>query len=44
MVTRIYTDLAVFHIVAGELKLTECAPGVPPEAIRARTGVPFVEA
>lgn len=44
VVTRIYTDLAVFHIVAGELKLTECAPGVPPEAIRARTGVPFVEA
>jgi 3-oxoacid CoA-transferase subunit B len=44
VVTRIYTDLAVFHIVAGELRLTECAPGVPPEAIRARTGVPFVEA
>jgi 3-oxoacid CoA-transferase subunit B len=44
VVTRIYTDLAVFHIVAGELRLTECAPGVPPAAIRARTGVPFVEA
>ncbi|MGB6456194.1 MAG: 3-oxoacid CoA-transferase subunit B [Streptosporangiaceae bacterium] len=44
VVTRIYTDLAVFHVVAGELRLTECAPGVPPEAIRARTGVPFVEA
>jgi 3-oxoacid CoA-transferase subunit B len=44
VVTRIYTDLAVFHIVAGELRLTECAPGIPPEAIRARTGVPFVEA
>jgi 3-oxoacid CoA-transferase subunit B len=41
VVTRIYTDLAVFHIVAGELRLTECAPGVPPEVIRARTGVPF---
>lgn len=44
VVTRIYTDLAVFQIVTGELRLTECAPGVTPEAIRARTGVPFVEA
>jgi 3-oxoacid CoA-transferase subunit B len=43
VVTRIYTDLAVFHIVTGELRLTECAPGITPEAIRARTGVPFVE-
>ncbi len=41
VVTRIYTDLAVFHIVAGELRLAECAPGVTPEAIRTRTGVPF---
>jgi 3-oxoacid CoA-transferase subunit B len=41
VVTRIYTDLAVFHIVSGELLLTECAPGVTPEDIRARTGVPF---
>jgi 3-oxoacid CoA-transferase B subunit len=44
VVTRIYTDLAVFHIVAGQLRLTECAPGVTAENIRARTGVPFVEA
>jgi 3-oxoacid CoA-transferase B subunit len=44
VVTRIYTDLAVFHIAAGALRLTECAPGVTPEDIRARTGVPFVEA
>lgn len=44
VVTRIYTDLAVFHVVAGELRLTECAPGVTLDAIRARTGVPFVEA
>jgi 3-oxoacid CoA-transferase subunit B len=43
VVTRIYTDLAVFHLVDGELQLTECAPGVTTEAIRARTGVPFVE-
>jgi 3-oxoacid CoA-transferase B subunit len=44
VVTRIYTDLAVFRIVDGELRLTECAPGVTPEAIRMRTGVPFAEA
>jgi 3-oxoacid CoA-transferase subunit B len=44
VVTRIYTDLAVFHFVDGELRLTECAPGVTPEYIRARTGVPFAEA
>jgi 3-oxoacid CoA-transferase B subunit len=43
VVTRIYTDLAVFHIVAGELRLTESAPGITPEAIRARTGAPFIE-
>jgi 3-oxoacid CoA-transferase subunit B len=44
VVTRIYTDLAVFHIVDGELRLTECAPGVTPADLRARTGVPFAEA
>jgi 3-oxoacid CoA-transferase subunit B len=44
VVTRVYTDLAVFHIAAGELRLTECAPGVTSEDVRARTGVPFVEA
>jgi 3-oxoacid CoA-transferase subunit B len=30
VVTRVYTDLAVFHIVDGKLWLTECAPGVTP--------------
>ena len=37
------TDLAVFHIVDGELRLTECAPGVTPAAVRERTGAPCVE-
>ena len=43
VVTRVYTDLAVFHIVDGELRLTECAPGVTPAAVRERTGAPYVE-
>jgi len=44
VVTRVYTDLAVFHIVDGELRLTECAPGIAPEVIRARTAASYVEA
>ncbi|HXW43483.1 MAG TPA: 3-oxoacid CoA-transferase subunit B [Streptosporangiaceae bacterium] len=44
VVTRVYTDLGVFHIVDGELRLTECAPGIAPEVIRERTGAPYVEA
>jgi 3-oxoacid CoA-transferase subunit B len=43
VVTRVYTDLAVFHIVDGELRLTECAPGVTPAAVRERTGAPYVD-
>lgn len=43
VVTRVYTDLAVFHIVDGELRLTECAPGVTPAAVRERTGASYVE-
>jgi 3-oxoacid CoA-transferase subunit B len=43
VVTRVYTDLAVFHVVDGELRLRECAPGVPPEAVRARTEARYVE-
>jgi len=43
MVTRVYTDLAVFHIVDSELRLTECAPGVTPAAVRERTGAPYVD-
>jgi 3-oxoacid CoA-transferase subunit B len=43
VVTRVYTDLAVFHMVDGELRLKECTPGVPPEAIRARTEARYLE-
>jgi 3-oxoacid CoA-transferase subunit B len=41
VVTRVYTDLAVFHVADGRLVLKECAPGVPPDAIRERTGAAF---
>ena len=41
MVTRIYTDLAVFHVVDGRLRLTECAPGIRPEAVRQRTAARY---
>jgi len=43
VVTRVYTDLAVFHVADGELRLKECAPGVPPEEVRARTEARYVE-
>lgn len=43
VVTRVYTDLAVFHVVNGKLRLRECAPGVPPEAVRERTAAPYAE-
>jgi 3-oxoacid CoA-transferase subunit B len=43
VVTRVYTDLAVFHLAGGKLRLKECAPGVPPEAVRKLTAVPYVE-
>ena len=43
VVTRVYTDLAVFHLADGQLRLKECAPGVPAEAIRARTAARYVE-
>jgi 3-oxoacid CoA-transferase subunit B len=42
-VTRIYTDLAVFHVVDGTLRLVECAPGVSPDDVRARTAAPYTE-
>ncbi len=44
VVTRVYTDLAVFHIVDGEMRLTECAPGVSPEDVRERTAARYAEA
>ncbi len=43
VVTRIYTDLAVFHIVDGQMRLTECAPGVTPGTIRGQTAAPYAE-
>jgi 3-oxoacid CoA-transferase subunit B len=43
VVTRVYTDLAVFHLVDGQLRLRECAPGVPPAAVRERTAAPYGE-
>jgi 3-oxoacid CoA-transferase subunit B len=43
VVTRIYTDLAVFHIVDGQLRLEECAPGVSSEQIRDLTPAPYLE-
>jgi 3-oxoacid CoA-transferase subunit B len=43
VVTRVYTDLAVFHIVDGQLRLTECAPGITPDVIAERTGATFIE-
>ncbi|MGC1285863.1 MAG: 3-oxoacid CoA-transferase subunit B [Streptosporangiaceae bacterium] len=43
VVTRVYTDLAIFHITDGRLRLTECAPGIGPAAIRERTAAPYIE-
>jgi 3-oxoacid CoA-transferase B subunit len=43
VVTRVYTDLAVFHLADGELRLKEYAPGVPPAAVRERTAAPYAE-
>ena len=42
-VTRVYTDLAVFHVVDGTLRLVECAPGVTPADVAARTSAPYTE-
>jgi 3-oxoacid CoA-transferase subunit B len=43
VVTRVYTDLAVFHLVDGELVLKECAPGVSPGDVRERTAAAYRE-
>jgi 3-oxoacid CoA-transferase, B subunit len=43
VVTRIYTDLAVFHVIDGHLVLKECAPGVSREDVRARTTAAYTE-
>jgi len=43
VVTRVYTDLAVFHVTDGRLRLTECAPGITLEQIRERTAATYTE-
>lgn len=43
VVTRVYTDLAVFHLEDGALRLKECAPGVTPADVSSRTAAPYVE-
>ncbi|MEX0426103.1 3-oxoacid CoA-transferase subunit B [Nocardioides sp. DS6] len=42
-VTRVYTDLAVFHVRDGRLVLVECAPGVTPEQVRKSTEAAYDE-
>ncbi|MGM7666423.1 3-oxoacid CoA-transferase subunit B [Microbacterium sp. A93] len=44
VVTRVYTDLAVFHVLDGRLTLVECAPGITPEDVRARTAADYLDA
>ncbi|HEX6197367.1 MAG TPA: 3-oxoacid CoA-transferase subunit B [Jiangellaceae bacterium] len=43
VVTRVYTDLAVFHFAEGKLRLKECAPGVTPEQVREHTEAAYVD-
>lgn len=42
-VTRVYTDLAVFHVVDNRLHLVECAPGVTPQQVKERTEAHYIE-
>lgn len=44
VVTRVYTDLAVFHRTEDGLVLVECAPGITPEQVRSRTETDYTEA
>ncbi|GAA1667825.1 succinyl-CoA--3-ketoacid-CoA transferase [Citricoccus zhacaiensis] len=44
VVTRVYTDLAVFHVIDGVLTLVECAAGITPEDVRLRTAADYIEA
>ncbi|MDA5192654.1 CoA transferase subunit B [Govanella unica] len=41
VVDRIITDLCVMDVVDGGLVLIECAPGVTPDEIKAKTAAPF---
>lgn len=43
VVTRIYTNLAVFHVIDGHLVLKECSPGVTPEDVRSQTTAAYTE-
>jgi 3-oxoacid CoA-transferase B subunit len=43
VVTRIYTNLAVFHVVDGRLVLKEYAPGVSNDDVRASTTAAYTE-
>jgi 3-oxoacid CoA-transferase subunit B len=43
VVTRVYTDLAVFHMEGGRLRLKELTPGVSAEAVRERTAADYTE-
>lgn len=42
-VTRVYTDLATFHVRDHRLHLVECAPGVTPEQVRELTAADYVD-
>ena len=42
VVNRIITDLGVIDVTLQGLKLVELAPGVTPEEIRGKTGVPLL--
>lgn len=44
VVDLIITDLAVFEIIDGQMRLIELADGVTPEEIRAKTEAAYVEA
>ena len=44
VVTRIYTDLAVFHVTPEGLRVVELHPGIRFEDVQARTGVRLLEA
>jgi 3-oxoacid CoA-transferase subunit B len=41
VVSRIITDLAVVDVTPAGFSLVECAPGVPPDRVRALTGAPL---
>ena len=43
VVHRIITDLAVIDVDGGRFRLVECAAGVAPDQVRAKTGAPLLE-